>query len=64
MNNIDETIKDVTNNFEAIKVSFEKLSALITDVNKCESDYTKTIILSAIKKLTESIGLKDLTQSN
>lgn len=64
MKTIEETINEITNNFEAVKVSFEKLSALIADINKCESEYTKTIILSAIKKLSESIGLKDLVQNN
>jgi hypothetical protein len=64
MKTIEETINEITNNFETVKISFEKLSALITDINKCESEYTKTIILSAIKKLSESVGLKDLVQNN
>jgi hypothetical protein len=64
MNNIEETIKDVINKFETIKVSIDKLSALLADIEKCESEYTRTIILAAIKKVSESIGLKDLVPSN
>jgi hypothetical protein len=62
--NIEETIIELNKNFENFKTSFEKLSALVGDINKCESDYTKTILLSAIKKVSESVGLKDLTSSN
>lgn len=59
MENVQETIEKITTNFNSMKSQIEKLTALIEDINKCDSEYTKTILLSAITKLADSAGLKE-----
>ena len=54
-----ETIDKVVNNFKQIMVQFDKLDGIVSDLNNCTSDYTKTILVSAISKLSEQLGIKE-----
>ena len=59
MEDINEVIEKMTTKFNAMRSQLEKITALVDDINKCESEYTKTLIVSTIKKLSESAGLKE-----
>ncbi len=54
-----ETIDKVVNNFGQIRTQFDKMDGIVSDLNNCTSDYTKTILVSAISKLSEQMGLKE-----
>jgi hypothetical protein len=54
-----ETIDKVVNNFGQIKTQFDKMDGIVSDLNNCNSDYAKTILVSAIMKLSEQLGLKE-----
>ena len=60
MENItQENIDKVVNNFNKFKLAFDKMSGIVEDLNNCNSDYSKTILFSAISKMAEQVGLKD-----
>ena len=48
-----ETLETKVNN---LSETVEKLKALVSDMKICSSDITKTLIISAIKKYSESVS--------
>ena len=54
-----ETIDKIVNNFKQIMIQFDKMDGIVSDLNNCTSDYTKTILVSAITKLSEQLGIKE-----
>ncbi len=60
MDNVtQETIEKISGNFKQIKTQFDKIDGIVSDLANCTSDYSKTILVSAISKLSEQLGLKE-----
>lgn len=59
MENIQETVEKVVKNINQVKTQFEKLEEIVNDISSCKSDYTKNILVSAISKISEQIGIKE-----
>jgi len=54
-----ETLEKMTNNWKSFATQFEKLGNLIEDMGNCKSDYTKSVLFSAVTKIAEQLGLKE-----
>lgn len=54
-----ETINAIVTNFKQLKVQFDKIDGIVQDLNKCTSEYSRTLLVSAIGKFSDQIGLKD-----